>query len=131
MKSILRFSLSTSFALVLLVTAFTSCSKSNDANNSNPNNPYYWNDGTLSAKIEGNNWTAKSVYAVDSSNMFVIFAGNDNWGSTNYPFFLLAFPDNVTQGATVNFNIQQNSIFQYIEAAQTPIGLNQLSAVPE
>ena len=107
---------------VVLLILFTSISflaggcKKDGTPDPNPNN---WNYGTLSANIAGTNWNAASVYAVDSSNMIVIVAGNSNIATNNFPFLLMAFPDNTAEGATVNFNIGQNSMLYYYENQNT------------
>jgi hypothetical protein len=87
------------------------CKKSNAGN---PGNPNVWNYGTVSANVAGSNWSAKSVYAVDSANMVVILGANDNSG-TGYPFLIIAFPDNTAEGATVNFDISKYSSLQFFE----------------
>src|SRR4051812_5731852 len=95
-------------ALATLLFSTTSCNKSNDVTN-NPGNPNDFNYGTVTASIAGTNWSAKNVYAVDSSNIIAIIGASDNTAS-GFPIILMTFPDNSAQGATVNFDITKSSM---------------------
>ena len=111
MKLFSRLSLAIIMLSAGIIFSVPGCKKSNS---DIPGNPNSFNYGTLSATVGGSNWSAKTVYAVDSSNMVVIFGANDNSG-VGYPAMIMTFPSSTPEGATVNFNIQQYSWLQFIE----------------
>ena len=102
--------------MILLISTgiFFSLSGCKKDKNDDPVDPNVWTFGTLSANVGGTNWSAKSVYAADSSGLMVIVAANDNTGN-GYPMVLIAFPNTTAEGATLAFDISQTSMLQYLE----------------
>ena len=94
-----------------ILFSLSGCKKDKD---DNPVDPNVWTFGSLSANVAGSNWSAKSVYAADSSGMMVIVATNDNTGN-GYPMIFIAFPNTTAEGATVQFDISQMSMLQFLE----------------
>ena len=107
--------------MTLCVTAMilfsASCKKSGGGDR--PDDPYRANDGSFTATIDGTNWKASSVYAVDSANIIYVLATASNSTTNAYPFVLMSFPDNMAQGASLNFDFTNASTFQFYQDEST------------
>ena len=105
------------FVGTTLIFFAVGCKKSGAGPNNQPNNFNPWRDGDVSVSVAGVKWNANSVYAVDSSNTIFIFAGASTTGGNNaFPFLIMTFPDNTKEGATADFDLSKNSLFQFYES---------------